>query len=922
MKNFTKLRSVYALLIFIFIAHIFTSFSTAPAIGRTGAPGDNGSCLSCHGGSNAQGLDGTLQILGLPAEVTPNTTYRITVEVANPNGLSLTAGMQMTALTSDDLAAGTFSNPSTDAVVQVQQFNQRNYLGHNPAMAYNDNRVASWSVDWTSPAEPDPEVTFYAVGNVTDMDTGTNTANDLIIFETQSTVLVDDVVEELPDLTASNVQGFTGTFEPDDVVEFSWDLNNFGTAIAVEGYRIAMHLSADNQFSADDPFVGEVPTGNTFPGTIPNVPGAIRIPLDAEDGDYFLHFLVDADNTIIESDENNNLLTTTSTITVGTPMLEPVDVALDAVTNACQNFAVIQATASGGTMDYTYLWSTQATTGSITVFDSDTYSVTVTDSDGISAENSITLEIPDILTAEENIILEPAGNQLGVVQIVPSGGTSPFAYIWPDGTTESTNTNLSAGTFLVTVTDANGCMTTVEFTLDGLSDITLSSAILQLTCSDSADAAIEVVATGGTGNYTYLWSTQATTSSIGNLEAGPYSVTVSDGASEDVIANFIITAIEPIQLIETITNVLCNGDATGAVSVLAIGGTGPYTYLWNNGAFTNNNTNLNGGSAIVTVTDANGCVFVEEFIVEEPSALTIEISVFGNECFGNVASVDVVASGGVAPYDISTMDSGLFTTVVVTDANGCTLTEDFEIVSQDPITVQGNISDVLCFGEASGGIVLTDLAGGNPPFTFAWNNGFTTSSLIGLVAGDYSVTITDANGCSVIQEYTVFEPSELTLTSEINNAGGNDNSIDIEVTGGTMPYSYSWSTGETTQDISNLPIGNYEVNILDANDCVLTADFDVISTATATIAELSSLNVFPVPADQVLNIEAYFSEAVSLNVEVYGLDGSRQIVPSQDFSAQIGLQKNIIDVSQLGSGIYMLVLTSENGVVAKRFVKL
>jgi len=906
------MRSAYGIMFFLFIAHIFTSFSSTPPLGRTGAPGET-SCNNCHGSNNPQGLEGSLRILGLPDEVMPNTNYRVTVEVASTNGLSMRAGMQMTALNSNNTAAGTFSNPSPNGNISVAN-NGRNYLGHVFAEAYDANGIVTWETDWTSPAELDPRVTFYAACNISDMDPGSNSQNDLVMLQRQSTRIVD-VAMELPDLTASNVMGFQGTFAPDEVVEFTWDLNNLGTAVAVEGYRIAMFLSDDNQFSADDAFVGEVPTGNTFPGTIPNVPGAIRIPLDAADGDYYLHFLVDADGVIEESDETNNLHTTNSTITVLTPVLDPVEVDISA-SISCQASAMLTALPSGGTMDYTYLWTFQETTQSITVVESGTYTVTVTDSDGISAESAITLEIPAVLDIGLNLI-PPIG-----AEVIPMGGTAPFSYLWSDGTTTQTNPNLSEGFNSVTVTDANNCTASTDFVVEPLSDISLSATVRQLTCSNSLDASIEVEAMGGIGNYTYLWSTGETTSSIINLDAGPYSVTVSDGVSTDAVASFIITAIEPIDLVETITDARCNGEPSGAISVLAIGGTGPYQYSWNNGTTTNNNEGLLAGAHTVTVMDANGCLFVEEFMVGEPTALMVELTTNGQNCFGS--EITLLASGGVPPYDaITNSEPGSnMINVILSDANGCSLIEDLEIPFPDPISVSSNIVNVTCFGEADGAIELTNVAGGTAPYTYAWDIGFTSSSVVGLTAGTYEVTITDANGCEIITLFEVSEPDELTLTSTIVDQGTGDGSIDIEVAGGTGAYTYLWSNGETTQDIFGLSTGDFTVVVTDANGCELVEDFSLISTSVATISELSEFNIYPTPTQDVLNIEVSFSGAVEISTQVFSLDGSYQELVNPDFSSRAGTQKSELDVRHLESGIYLLVLQSEEGVVVERFVKL
>lgn len=921
MKNYTKLRVAYMLMLFLFITHIFSGFSSAPPLGRTGAPGD-GRCTDCHGGNNPLGFDGSLQILGLPTEVTPSTTYRVTVEVANPNGLSQRAGMQMVALRSDNTAAGTFSNPSSGGAVTVNNNNGRNYLGHSPAQGYDSNRIVTWEVDWTTPADLDPNVTFYAAGNIAN---GSGTSNDLILFETQSTEIIEPMME-LPDLFASNVNGFEGTFAPDDVVEFTWDLHNNSTEVATESYRVAMFLSDDSQFSADDPFVGEVPTGNTFPGVISDVPGAIRVPAVTPDGDYFLHFLVDADGVIEESDEDNNLLTTSSTITVMTPVLDNVVVSLSSELT-CQASVILTANASGGAMDFSYLWTTQETTQSIEVFEDGTYTVTVTDSNGTSASRSITLDIPVILSASENIIQQPSGSQQGIVEIIPEGGTAPFAYQWPDGTTTATNSNLSAGAFTVTVTDGNGCTTTVDFVLNTLPEIMLTSTVTQLTCSDSADASIEVVATGGTGNYSYLWSTQETSSGIANLTAGPYSVTVSDGASEDAITSFIITAIEPISLVEDVTDVLCNGDETGAISVLAVGGTGPYQYSWSNGVSTNNNEGLLAGSYSVIVTDTNGCTFVQEFVIEEPTALMVDIIVSGDECFGSSPFVTVNASGGVPPYDISsTVEPGSnVVTIDVIDANGCRLIEVFELDLPEQIIIQGNILNVRCFdeaNEANGAIELTSITGGTPPYTFDWDNGFTSNSIVGLTAGLYTVIVSDANGCMSVTTFEVSEPDELSLSSSIVDEGTGAGSIDIEVDGGIPPYTYLWSNGEVTQDIFNLSAGDFTVFVTDANDCELMEDFSLVSTSVATISELSDVSIYPTLTQNILNVELSFSKAVDISTSLFSLDGTYQKILTPDFIARAGTQKNQIDVSHLESGIYLLVIQNEEGIVVERFVKL
>ncbi len=896
---------------------MFSGFSSAPPLGRTGAPGD-GVCTSCHGGNNSNGFMGSLEILGLPAEVTPSTTYRVTVEVANPDGLSARAGMQMVALKSDDTAAGTFTNPSTGGAVTVNTNNGRNYLGHSPAQGYDANRIVTWEVDWTTPAEVDPNVTFYAVGNVAN---GSGTSGDLIIFETATTEIIDPVME-LPDLFASNVNGFSGTFAPDDIVEFTWDLNNNSNVVATESYRVAMYLSDDTQFSANDPFVGEVPTGNTFPGVIPNVPGAIRVPLGTADGAYYLHFLVDADGAVAESDENNNLLTTSTTINVETPTVDPLAANI-ASTFSCVNGTTLSAVVSGGVEPYAYSWSTGATTPSIMADITQDYLVSVTDDNGTEVVATFSETIPQPLMANVQINEQPSCGTFGSVTLLASGGLSPYQYTWSDGAIGANRDALAAGNYMPTIVDANGCEATVSFVLNANSDIVLTASVTQLTCPDVDDASIAVVASGGSGTYTYSWSNQMTTATIDMLPGGIYTVTVNDGGSCETIQSFSITVLEPIELVSTIEEITCAGDSDGSISVLAFGGTGPYQYSWSNNVTGNTNTDLMAGIYTVTVTDANSCVHEEDFVIREATELEVSLEVRDATCFGaenGMYTIQIV--GDDTSIQVADgLAAGTYP-VTLTSAEGCTLTESIVVGQPSEILVDGQVEDVLCAGDASGAVSLTMISDGIPPYSFAWSNGFTSLSIVGLVAGTYEVTVTDALECSSVREFVVTEPEALALTADATYAFGDNSTIDIEVSGGVQPYTYQWSNGETTQDISELPQGTYQVAVTDANGCVLMETFDIISTAVQTIEEISSLTLYPTPTQNVLNVEVSFTNAVEISAQIFSLDGRYQESVQASFSQRAGRQTSQMDVSHLDGGIYMLVLKSEAGVVAKRFVKM
>jgi len=508
-------------------------------------------------------------------------------------------------------------------------------------------------------------------------------------------VILEETAGPLPDLTAGNVVGFEGMHAQDEVVEFTWDLINLGQGVAVDNYRIVMYLSEDQLFSSDDVAVGEVPTGNTFPGTISGVPGAITIPSNQFDGEYYLHFFVDNDDVIEETDENNNIFTTSTTITVGVEVVEPLVV--DVLSSLdCDGFAMLEAAGQGGIGSYSYTWSTGATTASIIVSTTGSYTVTVTDDSQESVVFDTFVTVPEVLAVTAMINQQPSSGQLGDISISITGGALPYDINWSNGDTGTQNDDLPAGNYVIMVTDANGCMTSVQVLLADAGDFTVNATVTQLTCSDSNDASISLVTNL---SATYAWSTGATTSGIMNLAAGTYSVTVTSINNDEVIRSFTVTQINPIELISSVESVTCFGDMNGALNALATGGTGPYTYTWSNGETTNNISNLSGGDFDLTVTDANGCEETFSFTIVEPAMIELGLSVINVTCpNGNDGSITVTqATGGTPPYSYS-WSNGAMTTIItnlaagaytltLTDANGCVVTESVVVSAPDAITI-------------------------------------------------------------------------------------------------------------------------------------------------------------------------------------------------------------------------------------------
>ena len=288
-----------------------------------------------------------------------------------------------------------------------------------------------------------------------------------------------------------------------------------------------------------------------------------------------------------------------------------------------------------------------------------------------------------------------------------------------------------------------------------------------------------------------------------------------------------------------ITDVRCFGEANGAIDITLTGGSSPFTFIWSNGAGTEDVSGLAPGTYNVIVTDAFGCISTEDFTISEPpSALSVAINLQTNVlCFGaSTGSAVAEASGGTAPYSYSWDTSPVQTTpaaiglaagvytVTVTDANGCITTETVTI-TQPPTGLQVIVSgtDALCFG-ASDGTALAAASGGTAPYSYSWNTTpvQTAAAATGLAAGTYTVTVTDADGCIAASTILVSEPMALMLSSVYTDASCpdvTDATIDLTISGGTAPYSVIWNDGTTSEDRSSITNGTYTVVVTDANGC-------------------------------------------------------------------------------------------------------
>ncbi|MBU0765363.1 MAG: hypothetical protein KJ607_11070, partial [Bacteroidetes bacterium] len=506
---------------------------------------------------------------------------------------------------------------------------------------------------------------------------------------------------------------------------------------------------------------------------------------------------------------------------------------------SCEGIAVAQT--SGGTGAFTYQWDDPLLqmTDSAANLCAGLYHVTVADSNFCMLTDSIEITEPGPFYAT---IIAPSNNpcfhdSIGSAAVQPAGGVAPFTYLWSNECTDSVAADLPAGLYSVTITDFTGCEATASVEILESPEITAAFNVTNVNCSGGSNGAIQTTASGGEPGYSYLWAGGQTTANISGLQAGTYYMTITDLYGCTKADSTEIT--EPTALSASLVqaNVSCNGLNDGTADLTVIGGVTPYSYLWTNGAVTEDVSELVPGTHIVTVTDANNCATATVAIITEPALLQSSVSGADVNCTGNNdGTASVTISGGTAPYTFVWSGGQTDATVsgltpggyacTVTDANGCTNTDSIAIGEPDTLTTSIIATDIACYGDNTGAAGLT-VAGGLAPFTYLWSGGQTDEDISGMIAGAYFVTVTDLNGCLMTDSVNITEPSELSVDLAITDVTCNsaaDGDISLTVNGGTAPYNYIWSGGQTDQDITTLTAGIYGVTITDFNGCTLTAD--------------------------------------------------------------------------------------------------
>ncbi|MFC2114225.1 gliding motility-associated C-terminal domain-containing protein [Bacteroidota bacterium] len=514
----------------------------------------------------------------------------------------------------------------------------------------------------------------------------------------------------------------------------------------------------------------------------------------------------------------------------------------------------ISVSAQGGIPPYSYYWSHGDTNSTINSLGPGTYYVSVTDQNNCTVADSVVIIEPTILYSIGSVMdVRCYGTSLGKIQVIAMGGTSPYSYSWTGGGQNALLDSIPVGTYVVTIRDTNLCIHRDTFTVIQPDSLSVSAKITHV-CQNMNNGKVDITVSGGTSPYTYLWSNSANMQDIAGLAKGIYTVTITDDLGCKLVRSFeVLESIIPMQISFASDRVSCYGFDDGLADALVNGGTPPFSFSWSTGDTTKGITNLGPGSYRLIVMDSLGCKDTAVAVITEPMPLVLNLVKTDISCFGfDNGSASSFVSGGTPPYSYC-WDCGVYTAdmynlkpgayeLTLSDSSSCTVVDTAQIIEPPELLYNKLIEHISCFGESDGRIIL-DILDGTPPYRFVWSSGDTTQNLLNRLAGNYYLTIIEANNCITIDSITLTEPPELVLTyakQDETCVGDMNGSIDVNVSGGTLPYTFMWSGGQNTEDIFNLSAGQYQVFVTDSHDCK-------ISTPMITIVSnpLPKPSVFP-----------------------------------------------------------------------------
>ncbi len=549
-----------------------------------------------------------------------------------------------------------------------------------------------------------------------------------------------------------------------------------------------------------------------------------------------------------------------SSIPVTVPTVAAIELTMDNTTPTCSNTTdgTAIAMASGGVGMLTYQWGNNAsnqTTSTATNLSDGQYCVTVSDQNLCSVTNCVDLMTPNPIIID-GITETPVGcygMNDGEALVAVQGGTGTnYTFLWDDPNAQFANPaiGLEAGSYNVTVSDMNGCTTSSSVTVSEPDSLELATAFTDVSCFGENNGTATALPSGGVEPYTYNWSDTQSTPTATDLLAGNMIITVTDANNCPAIEQIMIP--EPSTALSVTidqTNIACFETNDGQATIAALGGTpgtSGYQYTWSDGVNTGNiGNNLESGNYTVTISDENACSLVENIFIDEHAAVDVNIAFVQPTCFGqsngklavnfitrginedslNRYTFEWLNNGATSPF-IDGLSGGQTYQVRAIDSLGCVGEGEKFLTEPAPLRIEAASTNASCFGSDDGSANVVQVFGGaSNEYTYDWNslNGATTALVDSLIAGAYSVTVTDTLGCSVDTIVNVGQPASLDVRFDLvenSCAGGSDGKMFATAQGGIPNYNYQWSTGSVTDSVVSIWSGLHYITITDGNNCL------------------------------------------------------------------------------------------------------
>jgi gliding motility-associated-like protein len=577
---------------------------------------------------------------------------------------------------------------------------------------------------------------------------------------------------------------------------------------------------------------------------------------------------------------------------------------------------------SGGTGPFNYNWSNGFTGEDPASLVAGSYTVIVTDKNACTASTVANLISPSqIVLTTNSYDVSACGLSDGAVKVNVSGGTGGYIYLWSDQSNQTTDSaqSLSAGSYSVLVKDANNCAASASATVNFLGGLVVDTLITHVSCFAGNNGSIALTPSGGTGPYSYAWSNSQSTSSVTNLGAATYAVTVSDFVGCTYFLSAKVNQPQELLLDLMTSNPKCNNTADGRIAMDIIGGTSPFTVLWSNSSDSTIIDSLDIGTYNVNVTDANGCSNSASANLSQPPVLSVTLFKQNVKCYnGGDGLIESFVSGGNSPYDflwsngklsskIDSLTAGNYS-LTVRDSMGCD-TSMLVSISQ-PTIVQINVTPIhlSCYGTGNGAASLS-VSGGVSPYTYLWSNNNQSKDQVGLSGGFYTAIVTDNNKCVDSVNVAISEPDSigLDLSTTIANCGQSDGTATVVANGGTPGYTYLWSpTDQTSATAIALSSGIYNIMVKDLNNCIKNASVIINNPSGPTLELLAH------------PLKCYGSNDGKINIDLSGTDGpfSYYVVYNNDTiesKSSVEAGNYFLDKDSLLIGQYWVIVLDTNG---------